>query len=106
MVKSDNRYQTIYAVIERIPPGSVATYGQIARLAGLPGGARQVGYALHALAKGSAVSWHRVVNAQGRVSPRSGDSPADLIQRLRLEAEGVEFDAQGRIVLPRFQWRP
>jgi methylated-DNA-protein-cysteine methyltransferase-like protein len=105
MIKTENRYQTIYAVVQRIPSGFVATYGQIARLAGLLGGARQVGYALHSLAKGSSVPWHRVVNAQGRVSPRSGDNPADLIQRLRLEAEGVEFDTQGRIVLLRFQWQ-
>jgi methylated-DNA-protein-cysteine methyltransferase-like protein len=105
MMKSGSRYQIIYAVVERIPPGCVATYGQVARLAGLPGGARQVGYALHALATGSAVPWHRVVNAQGCISLRSGDSPADLIQRVRLEAEGVEFDAQGRISLQRFQWQ-
>lgn len=104
-MKTKNPYQVIYAVVQQIPHGLVATYGQIARMAGLQGGARQVGYALHALASGSTVPWHRVINAQGRISQRSGDSPAALIQRLRLEAEGVEFDEMGRILLQRFQWR-
>ena len=54
-------YQRIYAVVRRIPEGRVATYGQVASLAGLAGQARQVGYALHALPDGTAVPWHRVV---------------------------------------------
>jgi methylated-DNA-protein-cysteine methyltransferase-like protein len=103
---SENRYQTIYATVRRIPAGFVATYGQVARLAGLKGCARQIGYALSALTDKSAVPWHRVVNAQGRISPRSGGSPADMIQRLRLEEEGVCFDERGRIPLDRFQWHP
>lgn len=93
-------------MVKRIPAGFVATYGQVARLAGLPGHARQVGYALSALADKSALPWHRVVNAQGRISPRSGGSPGDMIQRLRLEDEGIRFDEQGRIPLQRFQWWP
>jgi methylated-DNA-protein-cysteine methyltransferase-like protein len=93
-------------VVKSIPSGFVATYGQVARLAGLPGHARQVGYALSALADKSAIPWHRVVNAQGRISPRSDGSPADMIQRLRLEGEGIHFDEGGRISLQRFQWRP
>jgi len=64
-------YQRIYGTIRLIPRGRVATYGQIAELAGLPGHARQVGYALHALPDGSDVPWQRVVNVQGRVSPRA-----------------------------------
>ena len=63
-------YSRIYAAARRIPRGRVATYGQVARVAGLPGRARQVGYAMYALAAGSTVPWHRVVNAQG--SSRSG----------------------------------
>ena len=106
LLSSENRYQTIYAIVRRIPAGFVATYGQVARLAGLQGCARQVGYALSALTDKSAVPWHRVVNAQGRISARSGGSPADMIQRLRLEEEGVCFDERGRIPLDRFQWRP
>ncbi|NVN90994.1 MAG: MGMT family protein [Desulfuromonadales bacterium] len=106
MVQPENKFQMIRAVVRRIPPGCVATYGQVALLAGFPGCARQVGYALSALEDTSSVPWHRVVNARGCISHRSGGSPADLLQRLRLEAEGVRFDAQGRIPLDRFQWRP
>lgn len=102
---ASGRNQTIYAVVSRIPFGKVATYGQVARLAGFPGQARQVGYALSALPAGSGVPWHRVVNAQGRISCRSEDGCPDLEQRLRLENEGVCFDASGGIPLKRFQWQ-
>ncbi|MFC1529595.1 MGMT family protein [Gemmatimonadota bacterium] len=98
-------YQRIYAVITRIPEGRVATYGQIARLAGFGGHARMVGYALHALPSGSAVPWHRVINAQGKISLRS-DGDFALIQRGLLEQEGIEFSGSGRISLDRFGWRP
>jgi methylated-DNA-protein-cysteine methyltransferase-like protein len=84
----------------------VATYGQVARLAGLAGHARLVGYALSALDEGTRIPWHRVVNARGQISLRSDDSPAAILQRLRLEREKVVFDAQGRIRLERFRWRP
>jgi methylated-DNA-protein-cysteine methyltransferase-like protein len=99
-------YRSIYAVVGRIPPGHVATYGQVAVLAGLPGRARLVGYALSALAGRSSIPWHRVINAQGRISSRSCGSDADREQRLRLEHEGVCFAANGRIHLERFLWRP
>ena len=97
--------ERIYAVVRRIPRGRVASYGQVARLAELPGHARQVGYALHALPEGSGVPWHRVVNAQGRVSPRS-EPGWDDVQRQLLEREGVHFDSSGRTTLARYQWRP
>jgi methylated-DNA-protein-cysteine methyltransferase-like protein len=106
MTPASDTYLAIYEVVGRIPEGSVATYGQIADLAGLPGRARLVGHALSALAGRSAIPWHRVVNAQGRISPRSCGSDADMEQRLRLEHEGVRFDAGGRIPLERFLWRP
>ena len=61
----------IHAVVRRIPRGRVATYGQVAELAGLPGQARLVGYAMAALPAESAIPWHRVINAAGRVSPRA-----------------------------------
>jgi methylated-DNA-protein-cysteine methyltransferase-like protein len=96
-------YQRIYAVVRRIPRGRVATYGQVAELAGLPGHARQVGYALHALRAGTTVPWHRVVNASGGVSLRSEAGP-ELEQRLLLEAEGVGFDMRGRVVLGGYRW--
>jgi len=106
MTTTSASYLAIYAVVGRIPVGSVATYGQVAALAGLPGRARLVGYALNALAGRSAIPWQRVVNARGRISPRSCGSDADMEQRLRLEQEGIQFDAAGRIPLERFLWRP
>lgn len=93
----------IYAVVERIPEGRVATYGQIARLAGLPRAARQVGRALAALPANTPVPWHRVVNARGRISPRGLDGSDDL-QRILLEAEGIVFGPDGVINMRRFQW--
>jgi len=98
-------YARIYAVIKRVPRGRVATYGQVAALAGLGGHARQVGYALSGLPEGSRVPWHRVINARGEVSPRS-EPGIDSEQRCLLEAEGVLFDQKDRVSLARFQWRP
>jgi methylated-DNA-protein-cysteine methyltransferase-like protein len=72
-------------------------------MAGLPGRARQVGYALNELASDGEVPWHRVINAQGRISPRADPLDEDR-QRAMLEAEGIEFDARGRIDLARFGW--
>ena len=93
----------IYEVVARIPRGRVATYGQVATLAGMRGHARQVGYALHDLPTGSAVPWHRVINARGEISDRSSGSTD---QRERLEAEGVVFGSAGRVDLARYRWRP
>jgi methylated-DNA-protein-cysteine methyltransferase-like protein len=83
----------------------VATYGQIAALAGLAGHARQVGYALSAL-EDDRVPWHRVINARGEISPRGLTSDGRGEQRRRLEAEGVDFDERGRVSLARYRWRP
>ena len=96
-------YQRIYAVVRRIPRGRVATYGQVARLARLPGRARQVGYAMHALPEGTTVPWQRVVNAQGKVSRRRVPG-AELTQRMLLLREGVRFGGGGRISLARYGW--
>ncbi|MDP9120597.1 MAG: MGMT family protein [Acidobacteriota bacterium] len=98
-------YQRIYAIVRLIPAGRVATYGQVASLAGLPRQARQVGYALHALAEGSDVPWQRVVNARGTVSPRA-DSGWEGYQRFLLEEEGVSFSGGGQIDLDRWRWDP
>lgn len=97
--------QQIYAVVRRIPAGRVATYGQVARLAGLGGHARQVGYALAALPSGTALPWHRVVNARGAVSRRAV-AGGELTQRRLLEREGHRFDARGRLNLAAAQWTP
>ena len=90
-------------MVRKVPRGRVATYGQIAELAGLEGHARQVGYALHNLPEKSSVPWHRVVNAKGEISARTGSDSHEL-QRLLLEAEGVEFDGRSRIDLRRYRW--
>ncbi len=93
---TESRWETIYRAVRRVPRGRVASYGQIAELAGLEGHARQVGYALHALPDGSRVPWHRVINAKGEISPRSAGDSHEL-QRMLLDAEGVKFDERGRV---------
>ena len=98
-------YQEIYEVVRRIPPGRVATYGQVASLAGLPGHARQVGYALHALPEHSSIPWHRVVNARGGISPRAVPG-AELVQRGLLLREGVRLNARGQVSLAQVRWVP
>ena len=98
-------YERIYAVVARIPEGRVATYGQVAALAGLGRAARQVGYALHSLPDGSDLPWHRVINSRGEVSPRA--MPGwDGYQRHLLQEEGVELDERGRVDLDRYRWEP
>jgi methylated-DNA-protein-cysteine methyltransferase-like protein len=101
---SDPIYARIHATVDSIPKGAVATYGQVAEEAGLPRRARLVGRALALLPKGSRLPWHRVLNASGRISERGGGS--DARQRRRLRAEGVEFDARGRVDLGHYGWRP
>jgi methylated-DNA-protein-cysteine methyltransferase related protein len=102
---TSSSYRRIYAVVRRIPRGRVATYGQVAVLAGLAGHARQVGYALHALPKGTRLPWHRVINAKGEVSRRRRPGE-ELSQRMLLEREGLRFNARGRLRLARVGWRP
>jgi methylated-DNA-protein-cysteine methyltransferase-like protein len=97
------RTSRIYEAIRHIPRGRVATYGQIARLAGIPGHARQVGYALHRLPHESDVPWHRVINEKGRISLHSERSGA--LQQSILESEGIVFDAEGTIPLRKYRWQ-
>jgi methylated-DNA-protein-cysteine methyltransferase-like protein len=92
-------------MVRRIPKGRVATYGQIAYLAGIPRQARQIGYALAALRDHHRVPWHRVVNAKGEISRRS-EPGFEERQRVLLQSEGVVFHMKGRISLSRFRWRP
>jgi len=100
------RWERVWAVVRRIPRGRVATYGQVATLAGLPGQARFVGYALAALSDGSGVAWQRVVNASGRVSARRDGGGSEALQAAMLRREGVRFGPDGRIALEKFRWRP
>ena len=98
-------FQRVREVVGRIPRGKVATYGQIARLAGNPRAARMVGWALAGLPHGTSVPWHRVINAHGRISPR-GRTDHHVRQQRLLEREGVRFSLNGAVDLRRFQWRP
>ena len=95
-------YRDIYAKVRLIPPGRVATYGQIAKLTGRCG-PRQVGTALSRVPAALEVPWQRVVNAKGEISARAEGGPSPE-QRVRLEAEGVVFNGRGRIDLSQFGW--
>ncbi len=96
----EDRFERVWQVIEGIPSGCVLNYGKVARLAGYPGKARMVGMALASAPKKRQLPWHRVVNAQGRISFPEGSAKARA-QRKRLESEGVEFE-DGAIDLERF----
>lgn len=99
-----SKFSRIWTVVALVPRGRVATYGQIAELAGLPRQARQVGYVLAALPAGSRLPWHRVINARGEIS--LADPAGAARQRALLEREGVEFSAADRVDLDRFRWQP
>ncbi len=96
-----NTFEKIYEVVKSIPKGKVATYGQVALLAGNPRWARVVGYALHINPEPGIIPCHRVVNREGRVAPAFAFG-GDEIQRKLLEAEGVVFEKDGRIDLKKF----
>lgn len=98
-------WKPVYRVVRRIPLGRVATYGQVAALAGMPGAARQIGWALSALDAEDDVPWHRVINARGEISPRAARESIDL-QRALLESEGIELNLRGRVDLGRYAWDP
>ena len=97
-------YERFYDVVRTIPRGRVTSYGVVAGMAGLPGHARQVGYALAALSDEHDVPWHRVVNARGEISPRSSGRAYEQIQRILLEDEGIVFTARGRVDLTVVGW--
>ena len=96
--------RAVYEVVSRIPRGKVATYGQIAALAGYPGRARQVGYALAGMPEEWDLPWHRVINAQGRISPRKHSKWHEFQYQLLVQ-EGVVFE-NGRVDLERYRWQP
>lgn len=106
MTTRESRYNPVYEVVRRIPPGRVLTYGDVAALAGMPDSALLVGYALHALPEHTTVPWHRVINHRGAISTGRAWPGGELVQRTLLEREGVAFDAAGRTSLARYRWRP
>jgi len=102
LTQNPSVYERVHALVRKIPRGKVTSYGRIAReLEGCT--ARMVGYALAALPWEADVPWQRVINHQGKVSPRNSGH-GSWAQRELLEAEGVVFDAQGRVVFHEFGW--
>lgn len=102
-----NTYSKIYDIVRQIPPGKVATYGQVAELAGLFGKPRVVGYALFRVAEpDDSIPWQRVVNSKGEVSYSQVRNGSDYLQRHLLEEEGIEFKANGKIDLSTYRWNP
>lgn len=99
-------YKAIYQVVRQIPLGKVATYGQVAELANLPGQARLVGYALYRVDAESNIPWHRVINAKGEISESPFRHGSDYLQRSLLEQEGIQFNSNGRINLREYRWCP
>ncbi|HEY6434611.1 MAG TPA: MGMT family protein [Acetobacteraceae bacterium] len=102
--QGDAAAAAICAVIRRIPKGWVATYGQVAAMAGLPRRSRLVGYVLRHLDPATDIPWHRVVSAKGEVSYALSRNGNDALQQRLLEQEGVEFDDRNRFDLERFRW--
>jgi methylated-DNA-protein-cysteine methyltransferase-like protein len=104
LAETRNRFfEQVYQVVRRIPPGKVATYGQVARILGKPRGARTVGWALHSMPEDSNVPWQRVINARGIIT-LDAHGPGGAIQRALLEVEGIVFDERGRIDLEVYGW--
>jgi methylated-DNA-protein-cysteine methyltransferase-like protein len=97
-------HERVFEVVRLVPEGHVTTYGDVATHLGSPRVARHVGWALAALPPDSDVPWHRVINAQGRISHRGDVVRAELQQR-RLVFEGVAFDGAGRCRLETYRWR-
>lgn len=96
-------FDKIYEVVRQIPRGTVASYGQVAMLAGNPRWARVVGYALHANPDPAGIPCYRVVTKDGRTSAAFAFGGQD-VQRALLEADGVRFLPDGRVDMEGFQW--
>ncbi|MFC2088058.1 MGMT family protein [Calditrichota bacterium] len=96
---SPTLYQKIYNVISKVPKGKVATYKQIAEMAGIAGHARVVGYALNKLPDGTDVPWHRVINSKGKISYSISRNGHDDLQKMLLINEGIKFSVMGKIDL-------
>ena len=96
--------QRIKRVIRRIPKGTVATYAQVAALAGHPRAVRAVFWILHSSSTTAKLPWQRVINSKGRISLLPGNGYEE--QRMLLEKEGIVFELGGSVDLDRYQWRP
>ncbi|MCH4246209.1 MGMT family protein [Acinetobacter gerneri] len=101
---SDELARQILEVVIRIPKGKVASYGQIARMAGLPKHARLVGYVLKHLDETSEVPWYRVINSQGKISLSKLNEKGENIQIIKLREEGI-LAANGKVDLKQFAWQ-
>jgi methylated-DNA-protein-cysteine methyltransferase-like protein len=102
--KSGNSlFNRIYKLVQMIPRGRVATYGQIAKYIGRCS-PKMVGYAMAAVHRDSDVPWQRIINFKGKISSRTGGD-GEIIQRILLEDEGLTFDAKGCVDLTRFRWK-
>ena len=97
-------YTAVWALTRTIPPGRVMTYGQIATILGTPRAARAVGYAMF-FCRDDSIPWQRVITATGEIS-LGGHVDRPLLQRELLTAEGVTFDAAGRVNLKTHLWWP
>lgn len=97
-----NNREKIWQIVHQIPRGKAASYGQVAKLAGLPGYARYVGYAMKKLPEGTKLPWHRVVNSQGKLSFPTGSQQYQT-QKERLESEGIVF-INGRFAMKKYGW--
>jgi methylated-DNA-protein-cysteine methyltransferase-like protein len=93
---AEERRQRLWQVISAIPPGRVCSYGGVAKLAGIPNGARQTAWALRHLPRDTRIPWFRVINSQGKIAMPVG-SRGYREQRKRLKAEGVTFNESGRL---------
>lgn len=97
--------QMIIAVVLQIPYGKVASYGQVAKLAGLPKHARLVGRVLGQLEAGHEVPWYRVINVQGKISTHTLDEQGMNVQQAKLLAENVVV-LNGKVNMKKFAWQP
>ncbi|MFZ2413955.1 MAG: MGMT family protein [Candidatus Cryosericum sp.] len=105
MRTAETFFERVWNVAAKVPRGKVTTYGAIARALGSPGAARTVGWAMRAAPAGSRLPCHRVVNAEGDLSPEEAFGGPD-VQRSLLESEGITFDSQGRVDMKRHLWIP
>ena len=103
-ISSEGFFEKVWRIVEKIPRGKVATYGQIAYMLGNPRAARTVGWALHSMPKDRDIPWQRVINSRGRISTDCGEHDPG-VQRMLLESEGIQFDEKGFVDLRVYQWR-